>query len=110
MQVTIEALESYLHRQYGGWADEQGLFMKLVEEMGEIAEILNRRTGRKAPDGADLNGELGRELADLLHYAVAIAAVNGLDLNGIILEKDRRASIKYNHDINLEQFIAERSK
>ena len=110
MQVTIEALERYLHRQYGGWANDQGLFMKLVEEMGEIAEILNRRAGRKASDGTDLDAELGKELADLIHYAVAIAAVNGLDLNGIILEKDRRASIKYHHDINLEQFITERSE
>ena len=106
MDVTIEALEQYLHRQYGGHADPQGLFMKLVEEMGEIAEVLNMRTGRKARDGRDLDAELGNELADLIHYAVAIAAVTGLDLNRIILEKDRRASIKYHHDINLEQFIS----
>ena len=107
MDVTIPALESYLHRQYGHWADEQGLFMKLVEEMGEIAEVLNKRTGRKAPDGRDLDAELGDELADLIHYAVAMAAVTGLDLNRVILEKDRRASVKYHHDINLEQFISE---
>ena len=105
MDVTIPALESYLHRQYGHWADEQGLFMKLVEEMGEIAEVLNRRTGRKASDGTDLDAELGKELADLIHYAVAIAAVSGLDLNRIILDKDRQASIKYNHEVNLEQFL-----
>ena len=107
MDVTITGLEAYLHRQYGGWADPQGLFMKLVEEMGEIAEVLNKRTGRKAPDGRDLDAELGDELADLIHYAVAMAAVTGLDLNRVILEKDRRASVKYHHDINLEQFISE---
>ena len=107
MDVTIRALEQYLHRQYGGHADPQGLFMKLVEEMGEIAEVLNMRTGRKAGDGRDPDAELGNELADLIHYAVAIAAVTGLDLNRIILEKDRRASVKYHHDINLEQFISE---
>lgn len=105
MDITISALESYLHRQYGHWADEQDLFMKLVEEMGEIAEVLNRRTGRKASDGTDLDAELGKELADLIHYAVAIAAVSGLDLNRIILDKDRQASIKYNHEVNLEQFL-----
>ena len=106
MDVTIEALEQYLHRQYGDGADPQGLFMKLVEEMGEIAEVLNQRTGRKARDGRDLDAELGNELADLIHYAVAIAAVTGLDLNRIILDKDRKASVKYHHDINLEQFIS----
>ena len=110
MQVTIEALQAYLHRHYGGWAEEQGLFMKLAEEMGEIAEILNRRSGRKAAGDADLDAELGRELADLIHYAVAIAAVNGLDLNQIILDKDRQASVKYHREVNLEQFLRELSE
>ena len=110
MQVTIEALQAYLHRHYGGWAEEQGLFMKLVEEMGEIAEILNRRSGRKAAGDADLDAELGRELAELIHYAVAIAAVNGLDLNQIILDKDRQASVKYHREVNLEQFLRELSE
>lgn len=105
MQVTIEALEAYLHHQYGGRGTEQGMFMKLVEEMGEVAEVLNKRTGRKAADGADLDAELGKELADVIHYAVAIAAISGLDLNDIILAKDRQASVKYHHDINLETFI-----
>lgn len=107
MQVTIDALEAYLHQQYGGWANEQGLFMKLVEEIGEVAEVLNQRTGRKAADGSDLRTELGKELADVIHYAVAIAAVNNLDLNDIIISKDKQASIKYHHDTNLETFIKE---
>ena len=109
MQVTIEGLEAYLYRQYGQRGNEQGLFMKLVEEIGEVAEILNKRTGRKAADGADLQAELGKELADVIHYAVAIAAVNGLDLNDIILSKDKQASVKYGHDIDLETFLSERT-
>lgn len=92
MKVTLEGLEQYLHHTYGGWANEQSLFMKLVEEIGEVAEILNKRSGRKSSDGSDLSHELGEELADVIHYTLAIAAVNGLDLNAIILEKDRKAS------------------
>lgn len=107
MQVTIDALESYLFKQYGGWGNEQGMFMKLVEEMGEVAEILNKRAGRKSADGSDLKTELGNELADMIHYVVAIAAINDLNLNDIIISKDRKASIKYNHDINLETFISD---
>ena len=45
MQVTIDALEGYLAQQYCGRAGEQKLFMKLVEEVGEVAEVLNRRCG-----------------------------------------------------------------
>ena len=32
----------------------------------------------------------------------------GIDMNDIILSKDKDASIKYNHRINLEQFVMER--
>lgn len=105
MQITIDALEAYLSEQYSGWANEQGLFMKLVEEIGEVAEVLNRKTGRKADGGSDLREELGNELADMIHYIVAIAAVNDLDLNDIILRKDKKASVKYHHEIDLETFI-----
>ena len=105
MKVSIDILEEYLHERYGGWANEDGLFLKLVEEMGEIAEVLNMRSGRKTAKYEDLQAELGSELADLIHYAVAIAAINNLDLNKIILQKDKKASLKYNHDTNLEKFI-----
>lgn len=50
--------------------------------------------------------QLGNELADVIHYVVAIAAVNNLDFNDIIFSKDKNASLKYNRDINLEQFIS----
>jgi len=107
MNLTISHLQAYLHDRYSPWATEQALFMKLVEEMGEVAEVLNQRSGRKASDGHDLTQELGTELADMLHYIVAIAAVNEIDLSKIILEKDRKASIKYHHDINLETFLSQ---
>ena len=112
MQVTIKNLESYLLKTYSEFAEEHGahltennLFMKLVEEIGEVAEVINMKTGRKANELADLEAELGKELADVVHYAVAIAAVNGIDLNEVIINKDREASVKYHHTINLEEFI-----
>ena len=108
MDITIEALESYLLERYGGWAEDQGLFMKLVEELGEVAEVLNKRTRRKASDEKDLDAQLGMELADMIHYIVAIAAINNLDLTKIILEKDKKASVKYHHEINLETFLNNR--
>ena len=110
MQVTVNNLEKYLDKLYSGRVSEQGLFMKLVEEIGEIAEVLNKKTGRKADDGTDLQAELGKELADVIHYAVAIATVNNLDLNEIIIEKDTKAAIKYNRTENLITFINSESK
>ena len=108
MHITIEALESYLAHRYCGWGNDQGMFMKLVEEIGEVAEVLNKKAGRKTNDEENINEQLGIELADMIHYILAIAALNGLDMEKIILEKDKKASVKYHHDINLEQFLRSR--
>ena len=108
MEITMENVQAYLFDQYGGRANEQGMFMKLVEEMGEVAEILNKRSGRKTAEEENLQEELAEELADVIHYTVAIAAINGIDLSQTILEKDKRASIKYHHRTNLENFLKER--
>lgn len=108
MNVTIHALQEYLSDRYGGWATEQGLFMKLAEEMGEVAEVLNKRSGTKCSEENDLQEQLGAELADMIHYIVAIAAINNINLNDIIIKKDKVASVKYHHEINLETFLLNR--
>ena len=46
MKITVEELEAYLYGLYRERVDEQALFMKLVEELGEVAEVINKRTGR----------------------------------------------------------------
>ena len=108
MHITIEVLEAYLAHRYKGWGNDQGMFMKLVEEIGEVAEVLNKKMGRKANDEENIIEHLGVELADMIHYIVAIAALNDIDLERIMLEKDKKASVKYHHDINLEQFLQNR--
>ena len=94
MEVTIAELEAYLLDHYRNGGIDQSLFMKLVEEIGEVAEVLNKKAGRKKLDSKDLQAQLGNELADVIHYAVAIAALNGLDINKFIIEKDKIASVQ----------------
>lgn len=108
MNITVEALQAYLSERYGGWANEQGLFMKLVEEIGEVAEVLNKRSGRKSSGENNLQEQLGTELADMIHYVVAIAAINNINLTEIMIRKDKTASLKYHHEINLETFLLNR--
>ena len=106
MQLTFDALEAYLYDHYHTWANEQGLFMKLVEEIGEVAEVLNKRAGRKTTAETDLGEQLGIELADMIHYIVAIAAINGIDLTSTIIEKDRKAAVKYHHKTDLATYLS----
>ena len=108
MNVSIRDYEDYLYDHYKDHGIDSSLFMKLVEEVGEVAEVLNKRDGRKASIQDDLNAQLANELVDVIHYAVAIASLNGIDLSDAIVEKDRKASVKYHHAANLEQFLRSR--
>jgi len=53
----------------------------------------------------DSNEELAKELADIIHYTVAIAAINDIDLTKTIFEKDKKAAIKYQHERDLEGYL-----
>lgn len=108
MNISIRNYEDYLYDHYKDRGIDSGLFMKLVEEIGEVAEVLNKRDGRKASGDEDLKAQLANELVDVIHYTFAIASLNGIDLNDAILEKDKKASVKYNHKVNLEQFLLTR--
>ena len=70
--------------------------------------VLNKKAGRKSAGEEDLQAQLGNELADVIHYTMAIAALNEIDMNDVIIAKDKDASVKYNHRTNLEQFIINR--
>lgn len=100
--IKLSEFQAYLADKYSENKDSTGFFMKLVEEVGEVAEALNQLDGRKQ---AVANSSLAYELADVLHYTIAIASVNGIDLTQAIFEKDRVAAAKYHHQINLQEFI-----
>ena len=53
----------------------------------------------------DSNEELAKELADVIHYTVAIAAINDIDLTKTIFEKDKKEAIKYQHERDLEGYL-----
>ena len=108
MNVSIRDYENYLYDHYKDHGIDSSLFMKLVEEVGEVAEVLNKRDGRKAADSGDFRSQLAGELVDVIHYAFAIASLNQIDLNDAILQKDKKASVKYHHERDLEQFMQDR--
>ncbi|WNQ13909.1 MazG nucleotide pyrophosphohydrolase domain-containing protein [Paenibacillus aurantius] len=106
-QLTFHELQSYLALKYKEGRTSSALFMKLVEEIGEVAEILNQLEGQKETSG---DASLEKELVDVIHYAVAIASINHIDLTKAIIKKDKQASIKYNQSPNLEEFLEVNNK
>ena len=50
------------------------------------------------------NEELAKELADIIHYTVAIAAINHIDLTKTIFEKDKTAALSTNMNVIWKDF------
>lgn len=101
-KLTVEKLQTYLYLKYQNTGITESLFMKLVEEIGEVAEIINQVQGRKKETH---DNSLANELADVIHYTFAIAALNNIDLEKAIIEKDKEASFRYNQSPNLSEYI-----
>lgn len=103
-KLAIITYQDYMKNIYKSHQGDQGLFMKLVEEVGEVAQVLNIKEGRKQA-GINIDEALSQELADIIHYAFAIASINNIDLESVILEKDKSASLKYGRTENLINYI-----
>ncbi|RDI38012.1 MazG nucleotide pyrophosphohydrolase domain-containing protein [Falsibacillus pallidus] len=100
--LNLAILQEYLGMKYKDCRSSTDLFMKLVEEVGEVAEVLNQMDGRKSDSGSS---SLEKELADVIHYTVAIASINNIDSSKVIVEKDKIAAIKYKQSPNLVEFL-----
>lgn len=103
--VTLKDYQEYLLHLYKNDNDND-LFMKVVEEIGEIAVDLNIRNGIKK--GEFKKEDFAFEIIDALHFLIAIASINDIDLTAALYKKDHTGAIKYNRDTNLEEFLAKK--
>lgn len=102
MEITINKYQEYLKLFYKD-ANDRDLFNKLIEEIGELAVALNKKYGLKKGE-FDINN-LGDELVDVLYFTTAIAVANNIDLQKVLIKKDKEGSIRYNRGTNLEEYI-----
>ena len=54
--------------------------MKLVEEVGELAEVIRKNQRYQGDDNKTIKGTIEEELYDVLYYAIALANVFDVDL------------------------------
>ena len=102
-EVTLKDYQEYLSLLYKN-DNDQDLFMKVVEEIGEIAVDLNIRNGIK--EGEFKEEDLAFEIVDALHFLIAIASINKIDLTAALYKKDHKGAIKYHRNTNLEEFLS----
>lgn len=76
--ITIKELQKYIKNKDYKPGLEHGYFMKLVEEVGELSEVI--RKDKKLGEDNDIKGTIEEELYDVLYYVLALANLYGVNL------------------------------
>lgn len=103
-EITIRYMQRYLLRkqnQYDCTNDTKMCFIKLAEEVGELARIMLR--GEKQATGPDdLKDTLEEELYDILYYTLAFANAKNIDLETWIPVKEKINNERYPSGIEFD--------
>lgn len=70
-------------------------YLKLVEEVGELAEVI-RKDARLEKNEGRIKGTIEEELCDVLYYVAALANVYDIDLESCFEQKDAINKVKWN--------------
>ncbi len=84
--ITISELQKYIKSKDYKPGLEHGYFMKLVEEIGELSEVI-RKDKRLGKDN-DIKDTIDEELYDVLYYVLALANLYNVDLERSCLLKE----------------------
>ncbi|MNF94830.1 MazG nucleotide pyrophosphohydrolase domain protein [compost metagenome] len=90
--MTLAELQNYVKRRDYNPEAVNGYFLKLIEEVGELAEAM-RKNVRQGPSG--IKGTIEEELADVLYYTVSLANVYAIDLELAFKQKDELNRMKW---------------
>ncbi|WP_218031477.1 MazG nucleotide pyrophosphohydrolase domain-containing protein [Paenibacillus kobensis] len=90
--LTLAELQSYVKgRDYIPEA-VNGYFLKLIEEVGELAEAMRKNVRQ---DSSGIKGTIEEELADVLYYTISLANVYAIDLELAFKQKDELNRMKW---------------
>jgi NTP pyrophosphatase (non-canonical NTP hydrolase) len=78
--ITIQYLQQYIKAKDFKPELKEGYFMKLIEEVGELAEVIRKNQRYQGDDNKTIKGTLEEELYDVLYYVIALANVFDVDL------------------------------
>lgn len=91
-QVTLSFLQKYIKAKDHSPERINTYFLKLVEEVGELAEVLIKNKRMK---GQNIKGTVNEELYDVLYYVVALANLYDVDLEESFRLKEELNKVKY---------------
>jgi NTP pyrophosphatase (non-canonical NTP hydrolase) len=88
--ITLTKLQKHVKEQDFKPKKKKQYFMKLIEEVGELSEMI-KKDKRLDPQDSKLKaikGTMEEELADVLYYLIALANVYEIDLGEAFLRKE----------------------
>ncbi|MFD2368522.1 MazG nucleotide pyrophosphohydrolase domain-containing protein [Brevibacillus sp. GCM10020057] len=97
--MTIKTLQSYIKHKDFRPEHKQAYFLKLVEEIGELSEVI--RKNLRMDESQNIKGTIEDELYDVLYYTLALANLYDIDLEQCHYLKD---------EINLKKYGAVRTQ
>lgn len=76
--LSIHSLQAYIKEKDFQPEHRQAYFLKLVEEVGELSEVL--RKDLRMDESKQIKGTIEEELYDVLYYTLALANLYEIDL------------------------------
>lgn len=100
-KTTIKYLQNYIKSKDHHPELIKDYFLKLSEEVGELARAMRKNLARGECDG--IKETIDEELWDIIYYSLAIANCYDIDLESVIKEKEKINNEKYNSGIMFEE-------
>ena len=91
--ITLRELQSYIKARDYKPELKHAYFLKLIEEVGELAEGIRKEKRLAASES--IKGTIEEELYDILYYAAALANVYEIDLTRCFHQKEELNRKKY---------------
>ena len=103
MSLTIRKMQKYLKEKYKRTKPEdmkntQRYFLKLIEEVGELAEVIRKE---QRMEGNNIKGTI-EELSDVLYYVLMIANTYDIDLEDCFRMKEELNCVRYGHTLRID--------
>ena len=92
--ITLRYLQNYIRAKDFQPEHTQEYFLKLSEEMGELARVLRR--GAPPATAQNIKGTVEEEIWDCIYYLLAIANCRQIDIEQWIPVKEAINNQKYN--------------
>lgn len=104
MELSITKLQKYLKIKYTEIKPEdihntQRYFLKLIEEIGELAEAMRKD---ERMEGKNIKGTIEEELSDSLYYILMIANTYDINLEECFKLKEELNNKRYGYNFKID--------